>query len=378
MSGFKYRFSVIPAGAITDARLVEAPRALQVLCLIGRHIDDFGWCRRSQVQMAKELKCARSTVQAALDLLYETGWLERRLEGRGKRAPDPAGKPFAAHSYRVILDRDEVAGRMAEVAAPAPETTPEGGVPDQPAPPGGCPTDRQGVPDQPAPLEGISSEGKEREARARGPDFERRWRRLFETYPGAAGDDIDRARLLFADLPDADQAEAAGVGLDRFVTWHAGRSKREKRPFLQDYLRNRIWTLPEVIAAGAGEGQAEEDSFADRSVPIFSRSWWCLVWAYARAAADNPRARQVLQRKISSSLSLGAWVLADQAERARVDAAAEKLVQRPPDDHAVAEARARFLREHGVQLPMPEKPGVWVWLPAEALDEASGPQEAAE
>jgi hypothetical protein len=92
------RFSIIPAGAVTDPR-IEA-RDLQVLCLLGRHIDDLGWCRRSQVRMAKELGCARSTVQGSLDRLIAAEWVQKRPEPRG-----PQGD--TAHSYRVRLDHDE-------------------------------------------------------------------------------------------------------------------------------------------------------------------------------------------------------------------------------------------------------------------------------
>ena len=96
------RLSIIPAGAITDSRLT--PRALQVLCLLGRHTDDGGWCRIRQTKMAEELHCARSTIQVALDCLYEAKWVERRLNGRiGAVDPDP-DHPYASHSYRVVLD----------------------------------------------------------------------------------------------------------------------------------------------------------------------------------------------------------------------------------------------------------------------------------
>lgn len=47
------RLSIIPARAATDKAL--KPRDLQVLCVLGRHTDDLGWCRRSQVKMANEM-----------------------------------------------------------------------------------------------------------------------------------------------------------------------------------------------------------------------------------------------------------------------------------------------------------------------------------
>jgi hypothetical protein len=121
-----YRFSIIPAAAVTDQAL--EPRDLQVLCLIGRHTDRNGWCRRSQVKMADELRCGRATVQRALERLYAARYLQRKLEGTRRGEPPAEGEqPFRAHSYRVLMDRDAAADELAQVAGvPAGE---HGGVP---------------------------------------------------------------------------------------------------------------------------------------------------------------------------------------------------------------------------------------------------------
>lgn len=112
------RFSIIPAGAVLDPKL-EA-RDLQVLCLFGRHIDRKGWCRRSQVQMAKEIGCARSTVQASIDRLVEAGWLQKR-PANDIHTP---GVRDSAHEYRVVLDvADDPQGLVstpADLSAPLP------------------------------------------------------------------------------------------------------------------------------------------------------------------------------------------------------------------------------------------------------------------
>ena len=63
---------------MTDPRLEG--RDLKVLCLFGRHIDRNGWCRRSQVKMAAELGCARSTLQGSIERLVDAGWLIKRSE----------------------------------------------------------------------------------------------------------------------------------------------------------------------------------------------------------------------------------------------------------------------------------------------------------
>lgn len=92
------RFSIIPADAVLDKRI--EPRDLQVLCVFGKHTDRRGWCRRSQVTMAREIGCARSTVQASIERLVLAGWLEKRpmteVHTKGVRG--------SAHEYRVVLD----------------------------------------------------------------------------------------------------------------------------------------------------------------------------------------------------------------------------------------------------------------------------------
>lgn len=92
------RFSIIPADAVLDKRL--EPRDLQVLCIFGKHTDKRGWCRRSQVVMAKEIGCARSTVQASIDRLIAAGWLQKRPQN-DLHTP---GVRDSAHEYRVVLD----------------------------------------------------------------------------------------------------------------------------------------------------------------------------------------------------------------------------------------------------------------------------------
>jgi Helix-turn-helix domain len=125
------RFSIIPAGAVTDTRL--EPRDLQVLCLLGRHTDDSGWCSRSQVKMARELKCGRATVQRAIGRLVEAGWLQHRPTTRRDGGD-------CSHDYRVMLDQPAVP------APPVPDGPQEArseatGAQDTPLPTGG-----QGVP----------------------------------------------------------------------------------------------------------------------------------------------------------------------------------------------------------------------------------------
>lgn len=110
------RFSIIPADAVLDKRI--EPRDLQILCVFGKHTDKRGWCRRSQVVMAREIGCARSTVQASIDRLVDAGWLEKRpvteVHTKGVRG--------SAHEYRVVLDVPDpvldVVGTPADRSAP--------------------------------------------------------------------------------------------------------------------------------------------------------------------------------------------------------------------------------------------------------------------
>jgi len=106
MADVNYRYSIIPARAITDPTL--KPRDLKILALLGRHTNKNGWCRRSQRTLAAEAKCVRSTVQASLDRLANGGYVQVRLEGiKGRAAPPEGSHPYRSHSYRVLLDLDD-------------------------------------------------------------------------------------------------------------------------------------------------------------------------------------------------------------------------------------------------------------------------------
>jgi hypothetical protein len=165
------RFSIIPGWIVTDPRLKG--RDLQVLCLLGRHTDKQGWCRRSQVKMAEQLACARSTVQASLDRLSDVGVVEKHQEN------NPDGRD-SAHFYRVIYDREPPHGyafdawqdeadeenipieAVGEATPPADISAPPAGpVSAPPAGPGSAPIN--------APHLTPPTETREREARERVP-----------------------------------------------------------------------------------------------------------------------------------------------------------------------------------------------------------------
>ncbi|WSH59806.1 helix-turn-helix domain-containing protein [Rhizobium ruizarguesonis] len=90
------RFSIIPAWIVTDGRMKGSD--LKVLCLLGTYTNKEGWCRRSQVKMAEQLNCGRSTVQDSLNRLAEIGAVEKQ------KVASADGRD-SAHWYRVVLDR---------------------------------------------------------------------------------------------------------------------------------------------------------------------------------------------------------------------------------------------------------------------------------
>ncbi|WKT93753.1 helix-turn-helix domain-containing protein [Brucella anthropi] len=151
------RLSIIPARAATDKAL--KPRDLQVLCVLGRHTDDLGWCRRSQVKMANEMGCARATVFESINRLIDAGYLERHVQ------ESDSGRD-SAHLYRVVLDPkhpDPASVSDADepcryVGTPAGISAPHAAL--EPAPPAGS---------GPAPINDpslITPINEEREARA--------------------------------------------------------------------------------------------------------------------------------------------------------------------------------------------------------------------
>jgi hypothetical protein len=136
------RLSIIPGWCSFDPRMKG--KDLQVLCVLGNNASTkSGWCRRSQVTMAKQLGCARSTVQASLDRLIEIGAVER-MEVASKSGRD------SAYFYRVIYDREPPGGYAFDawqgdedeenILLDAEESdTPPAGIPAPPAGPESAP-----------------------------------------------------------------------------------------------------------------------------------------------------------------------------------------------------------------------------------------------
>ena len=233
------RFSIIPAAAVTDDRI--EPRDLQVLALLGRHTDNLGWCCRSQVRMAKELRCGRATVQRALARLVDVGYLEHRPQWRRSGGD-------AAADYRVVFDQLDAS--VAQEAAPesAPQGVPTDGqrVPTQ---------DGQGVPAQDG--QGVPTHERaprlttpdkrtpdKRTERERARDEDKDFEKALRTWPSGFADSRDEALKAWIALSDQDRVDAV-VEMPRFVT-DAKSVGRKLFCSLAAYLRERRWkALPE-------------------------------------------------------------------------------------------------------------------------------------
>jgi hypothetical protein len=280
------RLSIIPARAATDPAL--KPRDLQVLCVLGRHTDDLGWCSKSQVKMAREMGCARSTVFEAVERLIQAGYLER-YEQEGANGRD------CPHLYRVILDPKHpdlsaVPADLDDGADPADQSAPPAGISAPPAGPGPAPkndplgTEERGraredgegerapaaagdrppaVVGRPAGAAGGEAAGARREAEKTTDDpakFERRVKKIAadHAWPGWAASSTGWAIDQFAALTDAERAEAERRAGDYIAA--TGR----KALSLGVYFKDRKWTdVPEREAVKAAAVEASP----------FSRAW---------------------------------------------------------------------------------------------------------
>lgn len=363
------RLSIIPAGAITDPR-IEA-RDLQVLALLGRHTNKQGWCFRSQVKMAEELRCGRATVQRALERLYDAGWVERRLRSRTGVEADPK-HPHAAHAYRVKLDRDDVPDDALFADADAAAETDSCGGPERGCPPvgtppdavdnavdnpvetfGGVPIDGQGVPAQDgqggahawAGTHGnddseLDDSNRERDARARarsGVSVQK----FLRLWPTAATDSRTAIEREWCAL-NPDEQQAALDGIESFRA-ELQRHKRSTTPAGATYLRERKWKgLPSMPTS------AEFVTFA-----AWSKSWWAMILARVDRGEDvRFRLHHAAQGGCGTS---------ELTEKMPPPEQIAALQQYPSDGDAVAAWR-RWFEAKGAKLP-DWRERVWVFLP---------------
>ncbi|MBP0439600.1 helix-turn-helix domain-containing protein [Tianweitania sediminis] len=231
------RLSIIPARAATDPAL--KPRDLQVLCVLGRHTDDLGWCRKSQVKMADEMGCARSTVFEAVERLVKAGYLERYVQDEVSGRDSP-------HVYRVILDpvhprveaiRDaddpcRYTGTPADI--PAPPAGPE------PAPPAGPEPAPKNDPFRTTDSERSEREGAREGEKENARQVEATFWKLVKHWPGFDGMPKEPAKRAWFALSAEDRAEAEA----KFPAWLAllKAQRKSHTPAPSTYFSERLWT----------------------------------------------------------------------------------------------------------------------------------------
>lgn len=270
------RFSIIPGWIVTDPRLKG--RDLQVLCLLGRHTSrKHGWCRRSQVKMAEELSCARSTVQASIDRLVEIGGVERR-EVISESGHD------SAHWYRVIYDVQTNEAAFSEWDASDAEEFGHIEGENEGAPPCryiGTPAGLGSAPpadSRPAPNNDsqLTPPAEQRErARERADQdgdespkgLERRFRQWWAKWPSYEDDDKHRTRSAWHALSPQQRRECEGktaLWLERvYGKGGAGRTKVKKA---STYLTQRMWErLPSEVVQAATQRPEHHK--------LFSKPW---------------------------------------------------------------------------------------------------------
>lgn len=245
------RLSIIPAGAVTDPAL--EPRDLQLLCLLGRHTDQQGWCSRSQVKMADELNCGRATVQRSLERLYDAGWVQKKR--RGPEA-ESTSQPSASYAYRVILDRDDEGNdhalRAKHGASPSSDSDAKEGCPPAGTPEGAHPDGHPGA----HPYAGTGAHAytgtmndplerppvkREKDARAREvEDFLTKFR---AKWPTAAADDQQRLVYAAHELTPQER-ETALAKIDPFLAL-LKKLGRKGVPAGWKFIEEKRWTLLE-------------------------------------------------------------------------------------------------------------------------------------
>ncbi|MBZ9719114.1 helix-turn-helix domain-containing protein [Mesorhizobium sp. AD1-1] len=268
------RLSIIPARAATDRAL--KPRDLQVLCVLGRHTNDDGWCRKSQVKMADEMSCARSTVFEAIERLVKAGYLERyeQEEQNGRDSP---------HVYRVILDPKHVdpasvleadsepddpcrqAGTPAGISAP-----PAGPEPAPPAGPGPAPKND--------PLRTTHQNDPEKErAREEEKAVERWLKKTHPGWPSFVSDSMPKA-LAAARMLTVEEREAAAERIGDYLT-NAKVGGRTVICTFAVYLSEKRWEkLPP---------KAEVVGRPDDYAPPFGPVWMGFIAAQLVAGPEN-------------------------------------------------------------------------------------------
>ena len=270
------RLSIFQRGAVVDLRLKA--QDVRVLALLGSHTNDAGWCLRSQVRMAEELACTRSTVQRALMRLIECGYVEQRVQHR----PDGGD---CAHAYRVLLDDLRPGEFINEIDE---KDAGSGDDSETPCPPVGTPLPASGQGGAPirAPIRTTPSEREERETRARGAGkvdeaavvnaayADEAFMSVMNGWPTASSDGILATYPAWCDLTAEERRDAARFAATA-IAQHSTVGRKGAYS-LRKYLVEKRWKL--LPAAGQTHGAASADDAPPVTIPAKSQMWFAMLF----------------------------------------------------------------------------------------------------
>ena len=307
------RFSIIPAWIVTDGRLKGSD--LKVLCLLGTYTNKEGWCRRSQVKMAEQLGCGRSTVQDSLNRLGDIGVVEKQ------KVASADGRD-SAHWYRVVLDRAPISNAFSAWDAedekefgPIDGTisgAPPAGIPappagPEPAPPAGP---------EPAPINDSNLtppvERSEREPGLGGEEeenpraLERRFRRWWATWPTYAVDTETTARRAWLDLTPEQRRACEERTADYLATVKASGRKFSKAA--ATYLSERAWER-------LTEKDVQQSSHAPEPYTAYSRAGRGLLLAELLRPMRHLQLNRVEETIIEASPEKSGMIWRDKREK---------------------------------------------------------------
>lgn len=305
------RLSIIPGWVATHAG-IKGLKDLQVLCVLGQNANrQHGWTRRSQVKIAEQLGCARSTVQASINRLVEIGAVERR------EVVSDSGRD-SAHWYRVIYDaappsgydfsawdeaEEQEFGPISEVE----EATPPAGVPAPPAGPASAPPAGPGPAPSintscltpPVEMQRESAGARELEGQEDRRKIDQGFKRWYPAWPSYVSDSEPAARRAWFGL-SSDERVAAAAGTEAYLA-AVKASGRKLTCSAGVYLSEKRWEkLPAVKAQAAAPVVANAYSrgwmgqhFAGLALPMRRLFWTSLEEQIIR---DKPEKRDVMWR----------------------------------------------------------------------------------
>lgn len=102
MSGERFkrggRYSIVPAKAVYHDGLT--PTDIHVLCAIGHHTNQDGWCFLNQRSIAEAIGITREAVNRSIKRITDAGFMEHMDRNSGK----PGRRLKTIHAYRVLMD----------------------------------------------------------------------------------------------------------------------------------------------------------------------------------------------------------------------------------------------------------------------------------